>query len=116
MAQGLYSFCPELLFEGDDVIVFDLFAKLVSSLARSGMLSVDEVVTSKAEFLSYVVEVRGHHADSGVVSSGIKDIMLYLLRQFSFQSCHCLTLVFQLCCLFVELPDVTPAAVEFDLG
>ena len=30
ISQGLYSFCPELLFEGDDVIVFDLFAKLVT--------------------------------------------------------------------------------------
>ena len=33
-SQGLYSFCPELLFERDDFIVFDLFAKLVTGLAR----------------------------------------------------------------------------------
>ena len=34
ISQGLYSFCPELRFERHDLIVFDLFAKLVTGLAR----------------------------------------------------------------------------------
>ena len=116
VSQGLYAFCPELLFEGDDVIVFDLFAKLVTGLARCGLLSVDEVATSKAEFLSYVVEARRHHSESGVSVGDIKDVRVYLLRQYSFQSRHCLTRVFQLCCLFIELPDEVPTPIEFDFG
>ena len=116
ISQGLYSFCPELLFEGDDVIVFEFFAKLVTGLARCGLLTVDEVATSKAEFLSYVVEARRHHLEGSVCSSDIKDVRVYLLRQYSFQSRHCLTRVFQLCCLFIELPDDVPASIEFDFG
>ena len=34
--QGLYSFCPEILFEGDDHHVFQLFRKLLSVLKKSG--------------------------------------------------------------------------------
>ena len=88
----------------------------MTSLARCGLLTVDEVATSKAGILSYVVEARRHHAESGVSSGDIKDIRVYLLRQYSFQSCHCLTRVFQLCCLFIELPDEPPASIEFDSG
>ena len=116
VAQGLYSFFPELLFQGDDVVVFDLFTKLVNSLARCSTLSADEVATSKAEFLSFVVEVRRHHTDSGVAISDTKDIMVYLLRQFSFQSRHCSARVFKLCCQFIDFTDVSPAAIEFDFG
>ena len=39
ISQERCAFCPELLFEGDDVIVFDLFAKLVAGLARCGLLT-----------------------------------------------------------------------------
>ena len=54
--------------------LFSSFAKLVAGLARCGLLTADEVATSKAEFLSYVVEARGYHAESGVVSGDIKDV------------------------------------------
>ena len=80
------------------------------------MLTVDEVATSKAELLSYVVEARRHHSESGVSSGDIKDERVYLLRQYSFQSRHCLTRVFQLCCLFIELLDEAPAPIEFDFS
>ena len=109
-------FFPELLFEGDDVIVFDLFAKLVAGLARCGLLTVDEVATGKSEFFSYVVEARRHHLESGVSCDDIKDVRVYLLRQYSFQSRHCLTRVFQLHCRFIELPDDVPAPIEFDFS
>ena len=34
--QGAYCFCPELLLEGDDRYVFQLFSRLVQVLERSG--------------------------------------------------------------------------------
>ena len=110
---GLVLFCPELLLDGDDVVVFDLFAKLVDSLGRCGLLSSGEVTESKAEFLSYVVEARQRHVSGGTISSDIKSVVTYLMRQYAFQSRHCLMRVFQLCCLFIESQDVAPALIDF---
>ena len=120
VSQGLYCFCPELLLDSDDVVVFDLFAKLVGSLGRCGLLYSGEVTESKAEFLSYVVEARQWHVSGGTVSSDVKNVVMYLMHQYAFQSRHCLMRVFQLCCLFVESQDVAPASilasVSFVLG
>ena len=88
----------------------------MAGLARCGLLTVDEVATGKAEFFSYVVEARRHHLERGVSCDDIKDVRVYLLDQYSFQSRHCLTRVFQLCCLFIELPDDVPAPIEFDFS
>ena len=113
ISQGLYAFCPELLFGG----MTSLFSTFLLSLLLV-LLDVVccEVVSSKTELLSYVVEARRHHSKSGVSIGDIKDIRVYLLRQYSFQSRHCLTIVFQLCCLFIELPDEAPVPIEFDFG
>ena len=40
--QGVYSFYPELLLEGDDRYIFRLFSKIVRVLERSGALSSEE--------------------------------------------------------------------------
>ena len=57
LLQGLYSFCPELLLEGDDDCVFSLFNKLVRVLERSGALSDLEFKAAVEEFVTYVVDV-----------------------------------------------------------
>ena len=49
----------------------------------------------------------------GTVSSDIKNVVTYLMRQYAFQSRHYLMRVFQLCCLFIESHDVAPAFVDF---
>ena len=38
------------------------------------------------------------------------------MRQYAFQSRHCLMRVFQLCCLFVESQDVGPAVIDFNFS
>ena len=43
--QGVYSFCPELLLEGDDRYIFRLFGKLLQDLERSGALSHNDART-----------------------------------------------------------------------
>ena len=116
VSQGLYCFCPELLLDGDDVVVFDLFAKLVGCLGRCGLLSSRKFAESKSEFLPYVEEARQWHVSGGTVSSDVKNVVTYLMRQFAFQSRHCLMRVFQLCCLFVENQDVVPASIDFDFS
>ena len=116
VSQGLYCFCPELLLAGDDVVVFDLFAKHVGSLGRCGLWSSGEVTESKAEFLSYVVEARQWHVSGGTISIDVKNVVTYLMRQYVFQSRHCLMRVFQLCCLFIESQDVAPAFIDFDFS
>ena len=88
----------------------------MTDFARCGLLTVDQVATSKAEFLSDVVEARRHHSGSGVSRGDIKNVGVYLLSQHLFQSRHSLTRVFQLCCLFIELPDDAPAPIEFDFS
>ena len=69
VSQGLYCFCPELLLDGDDDVVIDLFAKHVGSLGRCGLWSSGEVTESKAEFLSYVVEARQWHVSGRLFPS-----------------------------------------------
>ena len=88
----------------------------MGSLARSGLLSSGEVTESKAEFLSYVVEARQCHVSGGTVSSDVKNVVMYLMRQYAFQSLHCLMRVFQLCCLFVESRAVAPAFIDIDFS
>ena len=48
--QGLYCFCPELLLEGDDRHIFQLFFRLVRVLERCGCLSSSDALTSREEF------------------------------------------------------------------
>ena len=65
VTQGLYSFCPEILLEGDDQHIVRLFGKLLTVLTRSGCMSEDEAKTSIEEFTTYVVDARVGHAASG---------------------------------------------------
>ena len=58
LVQGLYSFCPELLLEGDNQSVFSLFTKLVRVLERNGVVTNSESNATVEEFLTFVVDFR----------------------------------------------------------
>ena len=59
VSRGLYSFCPEILLEGDDSDVFRLYAGLCGLIEICGVISPDVSRNSVADFFSYVVERRG---------------------------------------------------------
>ena len=58
VSRRLYSFCPELLLEGDGQLVFRLLADLFRVLETCGTLLLDESKAAVEEFSSYVVERR----------------------------------------------------------
>ena len=114
--KAVYCFCPEILLEGDDVTVHQIFADLVGLLCYSGYISADEKRVAIEEFLGYVVEKRRYHAASEMPASSITNIMDYLLRDFAFESRHVLLKVFKICCLFVESSQCRYPSVTFDLS
>ena len=113
--QGLYSFCPEILLEGDDQRIFRLFDKLLTVLKRSGYLSEDEAKTSMEEFTTYVVDARARHAASDRSAERIPDVVAHLLGDYSFLSRKCLLRVFKLCCLVIARPAKPYPVVDFAL-
>ena len=62
LCQGLYSFCPGIMLEGDDSHVFGLFFSLWELLKSGGALDDDEMDAAVEEYHSYIVEKRRHHA------------------------------------------------------
>ena len=114
--QGLYSFCPELLLEGDNHCVFGLFNKLVRALERSGALSGSESKAAVEEFVTYVVDVRARHIGSSRSAEEIKNVVEFLLADYSFllrkKSCR----VFKLCCLVAMEPRTDFPRVTIDLS
>ena len=86
VSRGLYSFCPELVLEGEGQLVFRLFTDLCRVLESCGALLPDESKTAVEEFSSYVVEKRSRHEASMGVASEIPDIVCWLLRDFRFQA------------------------------
>ena len=113
--QGLYSFCPEILFEGDDHHVFQLFRKLLSVLKKSGCVKEDKSVASCEEFTSYVVDARKRHVLSGKSAEGIPDVVAHLLADYSFLSRRNPLRVLKLCCLFAVRRRETYPSVSFEL-
>ena len=113
--QGLYSFCPEILLEGDDQHIFRLFSKLLTVLKRSGCVSENEAKTSIEEFTTYVVDARARHAASDRSAEKIPDNVAHLLGEYSFLSRKCLLRIFKLCCLVIARPDKPYPVVDFAL-
>ena len=113
--RGLYSFCPEILLEGDDQHIFQLFGKLLTVLKRSGCVSEDEAKTSMEEFTTYVVDARARHAASDRSAVRIPDVVAHLLGDYSFLSRKCLLRVFKLCCLVIARPAKPYPVVDFAL-
>ena len=113
--QGLYCFCPELLLEGDDRHVFQLFSRLVRVLERCGCLSGSDARASIEEFTTFVVDARTRHRESGKSAEQIEDIVTYMLSDYSFMSRRSLVRVLKVCCLVVSRPPKKMPDIEFDL-
>ena len=114
ISNGLYSFCPELILEGDDSTAFALFAGLCKGLETCGLVMPDESKAAVEEYTSYKVERRRSHSSSGQSASNITDVVRHFLLDFGFQARHRVLRVFKLCCLFVGLLVVEHPAVNFD--
>ena len=114
--QGLYCFCPELLFEGDDRHVFQLFARLFRVLERCGCLSSGDARARVEEFTTFVVDARTRHRESNRSAEEIEDISaLFLLSDYSFMSRRSLVRVLKVCCLIVDRPQKKMPAIAIDL-
>ena len=113
--QGLYCFCPELLLEGDDRHVFQLFSRLLRVLERCGVIQSGVARTSLEEFTTFVVDARARHRDSGRSAEEISDIVSHLLGDYSFMSRRDLTRVLKICSLVVARPQISMPKIEIDL-
>ena len=113
--QGAYSFCPELLLEGDDRYIFRLFSKLVRVLERSGALSSEEAKSGSEEFVTFVVDARRRHADAERSAESIADVMSYFLTDYSFLARKDLCRILKLCCLVMRSPAIDYLEVNFSL-
>ena len=91
-AQGVYCFCPELLWEEDGMHVFLLFKNLVRVFGKNGSLSSTVSKAAVDEFMSYVVDVRARRSSSDGKAEDIVNIVTYLLADHIFMSrrhlCH----------------------------
>ena len=116
LCQGLYSFCPEIMLEGDDSHVFGLFFFLCELLKSGGALDDGEMDAAVEEYHSYIIEKRRHHANGSCSASANPDVIHYLVRDFSFQARVHLFRVFKLCCLIVGMPESVPPPVVIDLS
>ena len=116
VSRGFYSFCPELLLEGDGQLVFRLFSDLCRILGTCGALLSDESKAAVEEFSSYIVEKRSQHEASMGVASEIADVVIWLLRDFGFQARVHACRVLKLCVLITGRPLENYPAVTFDLS
>ena len=116
VSKSLYSFCPEMMLEGDDTTAFAIFAGLRKVLETCGVIASDVSRAAVEEYTSYVVERRKSHLSSWQAASAITDVVRYLLLDFGFQARHRVLRAFKLCCLFVGMPAVKYPAVTFDLS
>ena len=116
VSRGLYSFCPELLLEGDGLLVFRLFSDLCRILESCGALLSDESKDAVEEFSSYVVEKRCQHDAAMGVASEIPDVVSWLLRDFGFQARVHACRVLKLCVLITGRPREIYPAVTFNLS
>ena len=103
-SRGLYAFCPELLLEGDDYHMLDLFRKLVHVLESSGFVTALESTTTVEEYSTFVVDAWKRHEGGGSSVEDTSDVRQYLLSDHSFLSRKVLCRVFKLCCLVVLKP------------
>ena len=113
---GLYCFDPELLLEGDDKHVFDLFRKLVRVLERNNVISDVESSSAVEEFLTYVVDARSRHVSSDQSAEAIEDVVAYFLADYSFLARKNLCRVFKICCLITVKPRGNFPVLEDDLS
>ena len=116
VSRCLYTFCPEIVFGGDDSGVFTLFADLCRLLKVCTLLTSDVSGSAIDEFRSYVIEKRGQHRRSGQSICNIEDVIRYLTQNFSFRSRSHLLRVFKLCCLAIKTCETVYPAVSISLS
>ena len=115
VSKGLYSFCPELMLEGDNNSAFELFSELCQVLERCKAVVSDEAKAAQDEYKAYVIEKRRQHCRLERSASEIPDVCRYLLNDFAFRSrCHLLR-IFKLCCLVVGEPHRDYPSFTMDL-
>ena len=115
--RGLYAFCPEIMLEGDDHHIFELFGSLCDLFRSCHVMFSDSLnAAAAAEFKSYVIEKRRHYEDATCAASEIPDVVQFLLRDFAFQSRTHVFRLFKICCLVVGVPKSSLPAVTIDLG
>ena len=114
--QGAYCFCPELLLEGYDRYIFQMFSKLVQVLERSGALSCEEAKSGTEEFMTFVVDARLCHDGSESSAENISDVVTYLLSDYSLLSRKNLCRIFKLCYLVIRRPTCDFLAVLISLS
>ena len=103
---GIYCFCPELLLEGNDQRVFQLFSRLTRMFERSGFVPAASVRSGIEEFTTFVVDIRKQHAESELSAEDIDVVVSFLFADYSFMSRKRLVEIFKLCCLIVEQPSL----------
>ena len=86
ISRGLFSFCPEIMLDGDDQHVIELFDSLCELFGTCNVFSSNDLKAAAVEYKSYVVEKRRHHKDSTYGASEVRDVVQFLLRDFGFQS------------------------------
>ena len=116
LSQGLYSFSPEFMLEGDDSTVFGMFASLCELLKSCGAVKVDESEAAVEEYHSYIVEKRRQQEGRSHATIDIPDIIRYLVRDFSFQARVHIFRVFKFCCLIIGVPESVPPSVVINLS
>ena len=116
VSRGLYAFCPEIMLEGDDHHIFELFGSLCDLFRSCHVMSSDSLNAAAAEFKSYVIEKRRHYEDATCAASEIPDVVQFLLRHFAFQSRTHVFRLFKICCLVIGVPKSSLPVVTIDLG
>ena len=116
VSRGLYAFCPEIMLEGDDHHIFELFGSLCDLFRTCHVMSSYGLNAAAAEVKSYAIEKRRHYEDATCAASEIPDVVQFLLRDFAFQSRTHVFRLFKICCLVVGVPKSSLPAVTIDLG
>ena len=107
LAKGLYSLCPDILFDGDDEYIFRLFSLLTDCLRLSNRIDAITSESACAEFKCLVGELRrGRRPDV----AGIKDVFSFLFELPALSSKLYLRNVLQLvCCIALPQKIVLPS-------
>ena len=84
-------------------------------LEGSGALSREEAKSGSEEFVTFVVDARRRHADSGRSAESIADVMSYFLADYSFLARKNLCRILKLCCFVMRRPAHDYPEVVFSL-
>ena len=86
LGQGVSCFCPEIIIRGDDHSAFFLFGQLLDSLVACGWEKGSIVEACKAEFQSFVNDLRQPECHASRKHSDVSNVLSYLTHQSGFRS------------------------------